>query len=212
MTEIFQISQRHYDIITNQAMENLPRESGGFLGGLKGVIRAILPLQNKQAGDQTAKFGIDMEDDVNRAIRFFHKHKLDYFGAYHSHPNGIAYPSKQDLIAGQKVENCIKSKQGVYHYHFIIGAKKDHEPVLASFKVVGKTVVPIPIQIISNASFSVVDIHTGEVSQSSGPKTMQEEAELLTDQMDNIINNRPNKYKRMDPKSGYEASDFSTFA
>ena len=72
--------------------------------------------------------------------------------------------------------------------------------------------VPIPIQIISNASFSVVDIHTGQVQQSTGPKTMQEEADILSDQMDNIINDRPNKYKRLDPKSGYEASDFSTFA
>ena len=52
-------------------MENLPRESGGFLGGLKGVIRAILPLHNKQSGDQTAKFGIDMEDDVKSSYSFF---------------------------------------------------------------------------------------------------------------------------------------------
>lgn len=211
MAQVFSISQRHYDLITKQAMDNLPQESGGFLGGLKGAIRAVLPLHNKQEGDRTSKFGIDLEDDINRAIRFFHKHKLEYYGAYHSHPNGVAYPSKQDLIAGQKVENRIKQSKGVYHYHFIIGAKEGTNPVLASFKVIGKEVVSVPIQIVSNNQFSVVDIFSGDVQKKRGPKTMADEADMLSEQIGNIIQNKP-KYKKLDPKSGFEASDFSTFA
>ena len=44
--ESFQITTRHYETLIDQAQKNLPKETGGFLGGHGRFIKGILPLFN----------------------------------------------------------------------------------------------------------------------------------------------------------------------
>lgn len=191
----FKITQRHYDIVIKQAIDNFPQESGGCFGGDDFSIKAILPLFNQHLYDKTDTFAFT-SDDVNRAHRFFAKHNLKYFGLYHSHPSGIAYPSQQDIDTGHK-------------YHFIIGLKsKEDTPVLNVFEIKNKKVYQLELEIITK-NYEAIDIH------SSKPKTDEQlgifsEAEFLSEQIQDIKNEAP-KYKRLDPKDRFN-SDFSTLA
>ena len=55
-SRVFKITKRHYDTITKQAIDNLPQEVGGFLGGKEDVIQAILPMFNKHLFNKTDTF------------------------------------------------------------------------------------------------------------------------------------------------------------
>ena len=68
--DVFIITQRHYEIIVQQAVKNYPEESGGFLGGENNTIKAILPVFNQHLYDRTKTYAIT-DDDILRAHRFF---------------------------------------------------------------------------------------------------------------------------------------------
>lgn len=202
MFDLFRITQRHYNLIIKQAQANYPKESGGFIGGLDGEIKAVLPTHNLHLYDKTATFQITNED-IERAHLFFKKHKVEYFCVYHTHPNGAPYPSKADIDTGQK-------------YHFIVGLADPENPVVNAYAIVGKQVIPIPIRIVADTSYSVVDIHAK--ADGSGKKKaagelgdiFQEAAELTRLLED--MKNESLTYKKLDPKTGFDSSDFSTFA
>ncbi|MFC1771239.1 Mov34/MPN/PAD-1 family protein, partial [Candidatus Margulisiibacteriota bacterium] len=125
MIESFAITQRHYDLIVEQAQKNFPQEVGGFLGGNEeGQIQGILPLFNMFLFDKTGTFVIT-GDDLERAHGFFAKHNLQYYGLYHSHPQGAPYPSIADINSRQK-------------YHFILGLSDINTPILNAFEVINK--------------------------------------------------------------------------
>jgi len=199
---LLQITQRHYDIITKQAADNFPRETGGYLGGKDGVVQAILPIYNLHDGNQTDTFAFSTED-TERAKLFFKKHNLTYFGLYHSHPNGIPYPSHTDIATRHK-------------YHFIISLpdKNQSSAVFRAYYIHHRSPHPIPIKIIPNSQVQVVNIHKGETAPATPiydrPITLQDELSQLTTQIDNILDGKP-KYDRKTSKSP-KKSDFSTLA
>ncbi|MFC1559764.1 Mov34/MPN/PAD-1 family protein [Candidatus Margulisiibacteriota bacterium] len=131
---MFTITNRQYELIMHQAQSCYPQESGGILGGREDVILGILPIHNKFLYDRTGTFGMDT-DDIDRGYQFLAKHKLDYYGIYHSHPKGIPYPSKEDLSHGQK-------------FIFIVGLADRHNPGLYAWKVEGKEITQVPIKIV----------------------------------------------------------------
>ena len=102
----FKITEKHYAKIIKQGKDNLPYETGGFLGGKDGVICGLLPTFNKD-WDQNKDVYALHDEDLLRAHTFFKKHGLIYYGVYHTHPKGISYPSEADIATGQQ-------------YHFII--------------------------------------------------------------------------------------------
>ena len=198
MSKIFKITKRHYDIIIKQGYDNLPQEAGGFLGGKDNVIQAIQPIFNQHLFNKTDTFQFT-SDDVYRAHQFFKKHKLEYYGMYHTHPNGIAYPSQADIDTGHK-------------YHFIISFRDQENPDFAAFEIKGKQPIHIPLKVIEDKSFNVKDIMNNNVSKSSGPKTQEEEASHLNEIIETIKEDKKPKYPKMPPISGWEDSDFSTLA
>ena len=142
--EPFLITQRHYDTIIDQANKNLPKETGGFLGGHGRFIKGILPLFNSVVGDKTKTFGY-MQEDAIRARSFFQKNNLEYLGVYHTHPVGSAAPSDQDLKHIQK-------------YMFIISMARPKHPDFACYEVQGRLHQRVSLQIMSQG-YSVADIH-----------------------------------------------------
>lgn len=191
---MFKITQRQYEIIMRQAQGCYPQETGGVLGGQEDAILGVLPIFNKDISKPYVSYGITGED-MARAYAFLRKHNLEYFGIYHSHPKGIAFPSRQDLMHHQR-------------YLFIIGLKDRYNPELQAYRIEKEEITPEPIRIVDDRGFKVVDIHTGKPKLSE--YVSDEEMEKLAKSIDDHIHGREIIYPKMQPV--WDASTFSTMA
>ncbi|GBR72928.1 Mov34/MPN/PAD-1 family protein [Candidatus Termititenax aidoneus] len=191
---MFIITQHQYDLIMRQAQENYPYETGGVLcGSSDGVIKGVLPLYNQAGGDQHKEFGMSA-DDILRGHEFAKKHGLIFFGVYHTHPNGIAYPSDQDISNNQR-------------FLFIISLRDRYNPEFAAYSVLpGRAVIREDIQVVNDNGITVIDIHTGKPKLSESVSTL--EMGKLHTLIDAIVDERA-KYPRLSPKNKFEASRFS---
>lgn len=196
---MFIITQHQYDLIMQQAQENYPYETGGALcGSDDGVIKGVMPIFNQALGDQKKEFGITPED-IQRSHDFAKKHALRFFGIYHTHPNGIAYPSDADLSHNQR-------------HLFIISLQDRYNPELAAYSIQpGRRVTREEIQVVNNTGVTVLDIATGKPKLSENA-TAAEMSKLAT-LIDDILEQRA-KYPRFAPKNQFEAkrSSFNTEA
>jgi proteasome lid subunit RPN8/RPN11 len=196
---MFVITQHQYDLIMKQAQENFPYETGGALCGTEdGVIKGVMPIYNQSLGDQKKEFGITAED-IQRSHDFAKKHNLKFFGIYHTHPNGIAYPSEGDLSHNQR-------------YLFIISLHDRYNPEFAAYSIKpGRKVTREEIQVVNNNGVMVIDITTGapKLSDNVTAAEMGKLALLI----DNIIEERAT-YPKFAPKNKFEAqrSSFNTEA
>ncbi len=190
------ITERQYEIIIRQAIENLPRESGGFLGGSEDMIKAVLPMYNKTVGDSTHTFTLE-SDDILRAHQFFEKHGLEYYGVYHSHPKGLPEPSNQDLRNIQKLM-------------FIIGLANPEDPILNAFEISGQNYIRIPIKIVANSGVTVLDL---KANQNKVSQTVFYKEAIKLHQMYTDIINEKVRYQKLAPINPFQKnSQFSTFA
>ena len=201
---MFKLSKRHYDLMVKQAQTNFPQECGGFLGGVQGIILAILPTFNQHLYNKTDTYGLGTEDFI-RAKEFFKKHNVTYFGVYHTHPKGVAYPSQGDINTGQR-------------FHFILSLQTINTPVLRAFEIINNTVIPREIDIMSDEQLKAASRKTPTPTTSPAealPPTIRysrdpiAESDLLSEYIHNIRNETP-QYPRQNPiRLG---SDFSTLA
>jgi [CysO sulfur-carrier protein]-S-L-cysteine hydrolase len=206
MDRYFRITKKHYDIIVKQGIDNLPIESGGFVGGREDFIKGLLPIYNQYLEDQTGTFAFSKED-VLRAHQFFKKHDLEYYGLYHTHPKGAAYPSPQDIATGHR-------------YHFILSLADPNQPIFAAYEIVNSKPINIPI-IITEGSFKSKEIHAkktrkkethiDEIPVHLRNKSPEEEVIDLSQKIHDIKEDVPRHYPKMPPKHN-DQSDFSTFA
>tara|TARA_B100001113_G_scaffold347414_1_gene339799 strand:- start:1162 stop:1764 length:603 start_codon:yes stop_codon:yes gene_type:complete len=200
MIDSFRITKRHYSIILKQGLDNLPIEAGGFLGGNDGLIKAVHPLLNAYLHNRTNTFSFTSED-VDRAHRFFKKHDLDYYGLYHTHPKGVAYPSDADIKTGQK-------------YHFILSLKDVKKPVFNAFVIINYQPKQIPLNVVNLSGVKPVDIHD-VVNNKKKEKSMvlspDEESRLLNYNIEVIKDEKKVDYPVLPPKDKFN-SDFSTLA
>ncbi len=197
LIEEFIITQRHYDLIIQQAKDKFPEETGGFLGGADSIIKAVLPVGNISMEGRKERFTF-LREEFQRAHEFFGKHGLGYYGVYHSHPQGEAWPSFQDLKMSQR-------------YQFILGLKEKDRPELAAFICKGLVPVRIPIKIMGNTGITPVDIHGSPMPFNASPDANPVRDTLISlEQMVQNIQHQRHKYDRQNPLN--DRSDFSTFA
>ena len=195
----FEITEKHYKTLIKQGLDNLPYETGGFLGGKNGQIQAILPTFNKDWDENKDVYALANED-IYRAHAFFEKHGLTYYAVYHTHPNGIPYPSEADIATGQQ-------------YHFILSYKDDKFVAFNCFRIDNKEPIQLPLIVIPDKGFESkelkkkINLNTKKTKQ----KIISEEDDL-NQRLHNILDDKPNMYKKMKPKDGELNSDFSTFA
>lgn len=196
---MFVITEHQYEIIMTQAQKNYPYETGGVLcGDENGIIKGIMPLYNYADGDQKKQFGIS-HDDIYRGHAFAKKHGLIYYGIYHTHPKGIAYPSEADLAHNQR-------------FLFIISLRDRYNPDFAAYSVTpGPKATRVEIQVINNTGVTIIDINTGQTKFKEN--VAQEEIDKLNTMIENIIEEKQ-KYQKMSPKNKFEAinSSFNTEA
>ncbi|OGC23573.1 hypothetical protein A2291_00305 [candidate division WOR-1 bacterium RIFOXYB2_FULL_42_35] len=192
---MFIITERQYNIIMQQAQACYPQESGGILGGTDNKIMAVLPIANKNIYDRTKEFAL-WKEDIERGYAFLEKYNMQYLGIYHTHPQGVPYPSDQDLSHGQK-------------YLFIIGLRDRYNPELRAWRCEGKKVYQEDIKIISDQGITVIDVKTGKPKLSQN--TTKEEMDRLALMINAMIEGRDPSYLKLAP-SKWDASSFSTFA
>ena len=197
----FSIIQKHYDTIIKQGYDNLPYEAGGFFGGTsEGVIMAILPVFNQHDDGRKDNF-VFTSDMLIRAHEFFKKHDLIYYGLYHTHPTGVAYPSDADISSGQR-------------FHFIISYQNRNIPVLNAFEIINNKPHQISIKVISDKGFSSLDKNAVKKKKNrfSPQQSPNEDRDDLEERIANIITEQPNKYRKIEPREDVKGSDFSTMA
>ena len=191
---MFKITRRHYEKLIKQGYDNLPYETGGFLGGKDNTICAILPTFNKDWDETTDTFKID-GGDILRAHTFFEKHNLSFFGVYHTHPEGIAYPSPADINTGQK-------------YHFIISYRDSQKPDFRVYQIINREPKELPLKVLEKG-FDVKDIHG--TSESVTNEQIEKGLEI-NERIQNIAQQKPNQYIKEINNSKFSNSDFSTLA
>lgn len=126
MTQELVIIKRQFKIINQQIVDNYPYETGGFFGGKGNMILGVYPIANMNYGSEAKKTFSISEDDIYYAQRFFKDNNLNIIGMYHSHPNGAAMPSKQDMV------HLVGDKFG--RHHLIVSIKK-HNLLKKKFNV-----------------------------------------------------------------------------
>jgi [CysO sulfur-carrier protein]-S-L-cysteine hydrolase len=188
----FKITNKHYQILLKQGFDNLPYETGGFVGGEEGAITGILPTFNKDWDQSKEVFKID-NSDMQRAHSFFKKHNIKFFGIYHTHPTGIAYPSDADISTGQR-------------FHFIISYKDQNNPDFRVYQIDNNKPRELKLTVIPDSGFSSSSQKKEKDQFLYSQKQVEDE---LSQRINNIILDNPNVYKKLPPKAGNLDSDFS---
>ncbi|RAP27362.1 hypothetical protein DID74_00695 [Candidatus Marinamargulisbacteria bacterium SCGC AG-333-B06] len=195
----FEITEKHYKTLIKQGLDNLPYETGGFLGGKKGQIQAILPTFNKD-WDQNKDVYALANEDIQRAHAFFKKHGLIYYAVYHTHPNGIPYPSEADIATGQQ-------------YHFILSYKDDKFEAFNCFRIDNRVPTQLPLRVIPDKGFDSKELKKKvPLNNKETKQDVISDEDDLNQRMHNILDDKQNKYEKRAPKDGELNSDFSTFA
>ncbi len=191
----FKITNKHYQILLKQGADNLPYETGGFLGGKNGTITGILPTFNKDWDENTDVYKIDNED-FRRAHEFFQKNNLEYYGVYHTHPKGSAYPSEADINTGHR-------------YHFIISYMDPNNPDFKVYRIDNKKPILLPFTVLSDSGF--MSTKEKKIKNQILANEAKNQSDL-NNRISNILDNKPNTYEKMPPQEGNLNSDFSTLA
>ena len=192
---MFIISERQYNIIMQQAQACYPQETGGVLGGRQNTILGVLPIPNKHLYNRTDTFAIT-DEDISTGYKFLEKHGLEYLGIYHTHPQGVAVPSAQDLSHNQK-------------YHFIVSLRDRYNPEFRAWRVEDNKLYPENIRVISDMGITVVDIHTGRPKLSEN--ATKEALGSLANMINEMIQGKRPHYPILEP-TNWDASSFSTLA
>lgn len=196
----FKITKRHYDIILKQGRDLLPIEAGGFLAGDEqtGVIKGIYPIFNQHLEAQTNIFGFTHED-IQRAYRFCQKHDLCYFGMYHTHPKGIAYPSQADINVG-------------HLFHFILSLKNPENPDFKAYIIQQKKAIQVPFVVIQDKGFSKKE-NNSAIPQYDASTQATLNDQQTNDELNHKLEQLKNKKK---PYQRYQShnpdSEFNTLA
>ena len=88
------IKEEIYLSIVNHAKKDLPNECCGYLAGKDATITAAYPITNIDQSHE--HYAFDPKEQF-AAIRDMRKKGLEVIGAYHSHPETPARPSKEDI-------------------------------------------------------------------------------------------------------------------
>lgn len=81
--------------ILDQARNASDREVCGIVSGRDGEARRVYPITNVAALPER-RFLMDAHEQI-AAMRSIREHGEELLGIYHSHPNGSALPSAEDL-------------------------------------------------------------------------------------------------------------------
>ncbi|WP_262421891.1 M67 family metallopeptidase [Bacillus aquiflavi] len=113
----------------------LPYEACGLLSGRKRKLETIWKMDNIEKSAYS--FAMDL-DQITNTIQLMEKRKESLTGIYHSHPTGLPYPSKEDIL------NAHYPKAA----YFIVSLA-NQKPIVRCFRIQDKSVYPLLIKVIN---------------------------------------------------------------
>lgn len=126
-------SQDQIDFILAHARQAHPEECCGLIVGQDDVVKRLLPSDNVSNGDKTNTFEIDARVRF-KLIRETGERSM--MGFYHSHPNGVPYPSDTDkaMVYEPELIWVIATLDEVKAFRFV-EAKQDFEEIPIQVKL-----------------------------------------------------------------------------
>jgi [CysO sulfur-carrier protein]-S-L-cysteine hydrolase len=118
------LSKKTYSKMINKCRRGLPNEACGLLSGRGNRCLTVWPMKNIEPTPFSFAMDINQQEKTLKKMKDINE---DFIGIYHSHPNGVAFPSEDDvrhavypevfyfvISIGQKKENlkCYRIKEG----------------------------------------------------------------------------------------------------
>ncbi len=97
--DVMKIKKKALDRIAEHALSCMPRECCGILFAKAedpGTVALVLAAENVEPNDPRKKYLIDYKAHL-RAAELEAQTKVQVVGYYHSHPDGLAWPSTKDV-------------------------------------------------------------------------------------------------------------------
>ncbi len=132
---MLKIPQSIYDDLIAHALEGLPLEVCGILGGMNGNVSAVYRMTNTDASPEHFMMDPREQIDVMKDLRC---RGLEMTAFYHSHPTGPEHPSAEDIRLAFYPDV----------YSVIVSLAAPAKPVLKSFTISNGQVMPVAIEIM----------------------------------------------------------------
>lgn len=131
---MIKIPKKIYDAMIQQAVDELPDETCGYLAGIEDGIFDRIPMTNMDHSPEHFSFA---PAEQFAALKRARGKGMALKAVYHSHPSTPARLSEEDL-------RLLNDPSMIY----IIVSLADAEPRIKAYRVVDKVVTEVPIQII----------------------------------------------------------------
>ena len=126
-----------YREIVDHAREGLPLEVCGILAGLDGRICAVYPMTNIDHSSE--HFTMDPREHAE-VMESLQARGLEMTAFYHSHPNGLQYPSAEDIRLAFYPEV----------FSVIVSLEEPEVPTLSAFAIRDGQVEAVEAQVIGD--------------------------------------------------------------
>jgi [CysO sulfur-carrier protein]-S-L-cysteine hydrolase len=138
---VLRITRSAHLAMLAQAIDGLPHEACGLLGGRPGEdrVEAFVPTRNADASAKTYSIGPDGFLAADRALGPL---GLDVVGVMHSHTHTDPYPSPTDV---DQADNPL-----LVGWHYVIVSLRDTEPMLRSWLLDDRTIVEVPVEVVAD--------------------------------------------------------------
>lgn len=130
---VFFITRKAWKEIIRHCENERPCEACGLLSGKNGLAYKVWKMKNIH--HSPTSFAMD-HDELRYVFAEMDKYNQQFMGIYHSHPSGIAYPSREDILYNQYPD--------IIHLIVSLAGQK---PVLKAYRYHGTAVIPYKINV-----------------------------------------------------------------
>lgn len=132
------VKKEAYDVILAHALDNLPNEACGLLGGrLDGTVKTVEKVYLLTNVDHSPEhFSMDPKEQF-AVIKELRQNNWVLLGNFHSHPNSPSRPSEEDKRLALDPEAS----------YLILSLQDRERPVLKSFRIIRSEVSEEDLQI-----------------------------------------------------------------
>jgi proteasome lid subunit RPN8/RPN11 len=125
MTPAISLKKDHIDVMIRHALEDVPNECCGLLGGTSGVIAEVYLAQNAEKSPY--RFSIDFKEQRRLEEKMVMKGE-ELLGFYHSHTGSPARPSPTDI-------RMMTAFFGPPIVHFVVSVADRTSPDIRAFYI-----------------------------------------------------------------------------
>ncbi len=152
---MLRLLKKEYDKILNHAINGLPNEACGLIGGtLEAGVKLVKEVYLLRNIDESKEhFSMDPGEQL-KAVKDLRKKGYALFGNFHSHPETPSRPSQEDIRLAFDPDAS----------YLILSLQFPEQPVLNAFRISAGVVTPEPIEIVADSDENdekiKIDLHS----------------------------------------------------